>query len=1024
MQRLLLIICLASFLPGRHHAQTGPTSFLRQYTTDNGLPSNGIKGLQWDEATGFLWLATEAGIVRFNGSDFRVYNYANLPFIESERMLFLIRNNAGRIYAGDLSGNILQLGENKPRLQYKATGKANPFYDHYYLLPVSDTFFSTFTGKLVQNRFSIVNHRVIPVSDTACLVQAGDSLFYQTAGMPFPKPFHWQNEKVITVFRIGKKIFIIDQKNRMYAFQHYPAPPVPVVIPGLPVLAGALQKRDARIFWETGMDNPVLIENGKAFLLENEDGQIRTRFLFGNIPDGVLVRWVQYSKKYNLLFLGTDSRGLIVIGQHLVTPKKRTGASSLQRNAYYSQFELPDGSVLTNEGDVIGETGTGKISLPIQGVFSYHIAVTGDSALWYSQYNRNLRQACLFRYNLETGARHMYPKILGESRVTGSGSQIYLANFSGIGILEADSIRYLHKYPDAVKDVMVYDFREISPGQLVYATCGGLYIYHTATGKFDTLFSQQNVCIRAVWKYGDYIFFGTYGSGFYIWKNGRVRAMPPDKHRYLLYTHCFVPDDSGFCWISTNRGLFKASLAELTSAFDKNSDAVYYHYFGKKDGLEMTELNGGCTPCALRLKNGVLSFPSMDGLLWVDPGQANPMMPEGDIYIDEILVNNELLDPPHFSSESLPYKTGEIVFRLAYSAWGNKENIYLSYQLNDTISWQPVAAGDGSEIRFSHLPPGDYRLRIRKLNGFGVNNYSFRDVTFTITTPWHQQWWFYLLCTLGLFGLISLYLRFRTRQYMIRQHKLEKQVEEKTQELQEQNRILEKNNSINTRLISIISHDIVTPLKFLTVAGKNLLQKRKLMNEELQDETIGEMARTSQELQLLSTNILNWIKYQNENRRLVKENFDLHEMVEQVFGILLSLARQKGLNVVNRVEPGMEVYQYYEPLKILVYNLLTNAIQFTESGKITVAANKENGFITVSVQDEGTGMTPEQVQRLMDDVVVITSANVDNKRGHGLGYLIIKDLVKTMGARLHIESRKEEGTKVSVSMPATRNGQG
>ena len=189
------------------------------------------------------------------------------------------------------------------------------------------------------------------------------------------------------------------------------------------------------------------------------------------------------------------------------------------------------------------------------------------------------------------------------------------------------------------------------------------------------------------------------------------------------------------------------------------------------------------------------------------------------------------------------------------------------------------------------------------------------------------------------------------------------------------------------------------------------------MPEELQQETIREITNTSQELQLLSTNILNWIKYQNENRRLVKENFNLHEMVGQVLGILQSLARQKKLLIENRVDESTEIQQYYEPLKILVYNLLTNAIHFTEKGTITVSAEKTNGLIIVSVKDEGIGMTPEQIQRLMADEVVITAANVDNKKGHGLGYLIIKDLLKTMGASLHIESKRGEGATVSIKMP-------
>ena len=101
-------------------------------------------------------------------------------------------------------------------------------------------------------------------------------------------------------------------------------------------------------------------------------------------------------------------------------------------------------------------------------------------------------------------------------------------------------------------------------------------------------------------------------------------------------------------------------------------------------------------------------------------------------------------------------------------------------------------------------------------------------------------------------GLVWLYLKFRTRQYVLRQRKLEQQVAEKTKELLEKKAVLEKNDAIKTRLISIISHDIVTPLKFVTVAGKNLLEKKHLMNEELQQETIKEITNTSQELQLLS----------------------------------------------------------------------------------------------------------------------------------------------------------------------------
>ena len=128
------------------------------------------------------------------------------------------------------------------------------------------------------------------------------------------------------------------------------------------------------------------------------------------------------------------------------------------------------------------------------------------------------------------------------------------------------------------------------------------------------------------------------------------------------------------------------------------------------------------------------------------------------------------------------------------------------------------------------------------------------------------------------------------------------------------------------------------------------------------------------------------------------------------------MAKQKKLLLENLVDDTFEVHQYYEPLKILVYNLLTNAIHFTEKGTITVSAKRNNGMVTVLVKDEGIGMSEEQVQRLMEEHVVITSANVDIRKGHGLGYLIIKDLLKTMNATMNIESKKGVGATVSITM--------
>ena len=1031
MQKLLILAAflLITTVPGA--AQPAISSHIQQYTTDNGLPSNGIKGMQWDAKTEFLWMATEAGIVRFNGVDFKSYTKENMPSIASERMLFIVQNNKGRIYTSDQPGNIFLIDRSRPIFwRRSATNSSiNPYISHYYLLGVSDTFFTRNAGNIKPTGFSSGFSKIVALSDTSCLILNQGSLFYYSISLKDPVIRSYGNGNVNTIFKINDRYFIMDNKKDIFLLNVSEQKLVPVPFSGSNNNRLRAVANNSTLFWQTGMSNPVLIDGENAWLLTYDGTSLSAKFISTGIPPDSYIKSVQYSEKNDLLFIGTESKGLIVINQNRVQSKRRNNVNSKNRNSYYSQIELTDGNILTNESDIIGDKRTNENTLPVRGKFSFNISHTGENSLWYTQTNSKIGYNCLFEYNKSTGRTKVYPKIKWGDIVTGSGGKIYLANMNGLGILDEDSLLFLYRYPKTMAGTTTFDFAEISPGILAVATCSGLLRFNTATRRLDTIFSKENICVRSIWKYKDYVFFGTYGSGFYIYRNGIIRSMPLDKNRYLLYPHCFVPDDEGYCWISTNRGLFKSSLSELIDAFENNRPSVYYHYYGKKDGMEMTELNGGCTPCALRLRDKTISFPSMDGLLWVNPGKATPILPSGEIFIDEMTADNNPVNVDSLPQKKLPPQTQEIIIQLGFSSWCNKENIYIDYQLNDTLNWKTVNTGNDAVIRLGNLSSGNYTLRIRKLNGFGINNYTYKVIRFTISTPWHKQWWFYALCLLAVLGITILFFHLRTRQYKIRQRRLERQVAEKTKELQEQNEILEKNDTIKTRLISIISHDIVTPLKFVTVAGKNLIEKRSLMPEALQVETIQEMTNTSQELQLLSTNILNWIKYQNENRRMAKETFNLHELVNQVTGVLTSLAKQKKLSLHNRVNNDLEIHQFFEPLKILVYNLLTNAINFSENGAVLIAAEQKDGLVVVSVSDEGVGMTPEQIKNIMADQFIISSANIDNRKGNGLGYLIIKDLVKIMGATLHIESEKArpddpvgrgKGTTISVELPSVK----
>jgi signal transduction histidine kinase len=433
--------------------------------------------------------------------------------------------------------------------------------------------------------------------------------------------------------------------------------------------------------------------------------------------------------------------------------------------------------------------------------------------------------------------------------------------------------------------------------------------------------------------------------------------------------------------------------------------------------MEMAELNGGCTPCALKLNNGYFSFPTMDGLVWVNPETVDPILPIGEIFIDEINVDNKIITVDSFSK--IPLKSGikDVSFQIGFSSWGNIENMNLEYQLNDAAIWKPFNINQEAKLTFSNLPHGNYELKIRKANGFGLNNFASKAIRFTIEKPWYMENWFILLALIVFSILIILTINLRTHQLTQQQHKLESQVKDKTKELQENNDVLEKSNLLKTRLISIISHDIITPLKFVHIAGKNLLEKQHIISPTLQQETIQEITNTSGELHLLSTNILNWIKYQHEDRRLEKEQFYPNAVVSQLFNILQSIAEQKQLILENTIDKDIRLFQMIEPFKIVVYNLILNAINFTAKGNITISAKVANQRLNITVEDKGIGMTKEQIHNIMSDQFIVSSANVNNRKGNGLGYLIVKDLIKIMNAELQITSEKYKGTTITVSIP-------
>jgi signal transduction histidine kinase len=105
-----------------------------------------------------------------------------------------------------------------------------------------------------------------------------------------------------------------------------------------------------------------------------------------------------------------------------------------------------------------------------------------------------------------------------------------------------------------------------------------------------------------------------------------------------------------------------------------------------------------------------------------------------------------------------------------------------------------------------------------------------------------------------------------------------------------------------------------------------------------------------------------------------------------------------------------------EPVKIIVYNLLTNAINFSNKGTFTVSACYELDHIVISVKDEGTGMPADLVKNILSDQNAGLSVSTENIKQNGLGFMIFHDLLTMIDGKIGVESSPGAGTAVNIML--------
>lgn len=1029
-----LFLLLLSVLP----ANAQPNLFnITRYNTENGLQSNAIKNLVQD-SLGLVWIATEAGIVRFDGQQFVHFDESNIRGLKSSRIDELGIGRDHCLFFSDVEGNLWQKATGGFRKLATSEGDYMQFIGKKFALYGSRDLFDA-----VQ-RYGIPEGRWLDAGITPVVAGRDSVLIWDTRYPGFlaftpdtiylkPGPA-FRSDWTPCLLNDQVLMFNPDLGFRPLREQGRVGVSYPLSLQGAGDEPVSLPPDPTKLFWHVNMTAPVLISGSRAWLLSLQRDTVQGILIADRLPMEDQIDVALYLPVSKTLLLGTSSRGLIRVESqplnHLVVDA--TGRTD-DVESVYGQILLPNGNILTDNGLEFGDSPMRtheklRSMAPLAKFF-----LRKDQYLWFSKryfihrYHFPSRELLTVEANKPHGYHLFLPQADG----------MVVADATGLGIIRKERYARILAFPTLRKgdpgNESLNALVNWPDDKLALATCDGLYLLDTAAQQIDTIPYFQNACVRTIWKKDGFYLFGTYGQGIHAWQDGEFRPLPLDPSGHLQYAHCFAEDPYGNIWISTNRGLFRAALQDLKNAFTEEPPMIFYQYFGKQQGMITTEMNGRCIPCFQRLPDGTFSFPTMDGLLWAPPQlQAQYTSQAAPFQIDQLLARNQVMIVSDSSGVfRLPENSNSVDIQLASSRFDGPENTQIYYRLDEESTWRALRPDDDIRIELTDLDLGSHTLRIRKLLGFGTGNYQEEQLALYVPYPWYFKW-YALPGWLALLGLIVWGISYwRTIQLRLQRSRLQAEVTLKTGEIEEkrslleaqvrtlnqQKQQLEQSNQLRLKLLSIINHDLLAPLRFLQHTGNNLNQHHHRLSPGRRQEIIREMTQTSGELFYLSRNLLNWINYQRDGIQLEYERFDLHESVDRIFKIMKGAAGNKQLVLVNDLPQPFEVYHSREPVQIILYNLLINSLKCTGAGYIRVTASRNEKSLTFTVSDTGPGLTRDKISELQDLHYNHSPAAPDSTDS-GLGYIIIKDLLRLLQGKICLENDEKRGLRVEVTLPA------
>lgn len=273
----------------------------------------------------------------------------------------------------------------------------------------------------------------------------------------------------------------------------------------------------------------------------------------------------------------------------------------------------------------------------------------------------------------------------------------------------------------------------------------------------------------------------------------------------------------------------------------------------------------------------------------------------------------------------------------------------------------------------------------------------------------------WLIGTFSLVVLVFAYSFFRGRQ---KQRLINKQLIKNKADLMEKTEQLEQSSQMKNKIISIIAHDLRSPMATLKNTV-DIMDPAIIHSDEL------EMIKSNISAQLDSIdkvlqNLLKWSTDQMQTgvKKSKPTVFMLNDTTELNISLLKETAKRKNISIINHIKDPIEVFADETQISVVIRNLLSNAIKFTpDGGEVSIETRFVVNKVFVMVKDNGIGMSQEIQSNLFKHHINNSTRGTNDEKGIGLGLHLCKEFIERNQGELFIESQPGKGSTFSFSIP-------